>query len=346
MIANHRSRIQIHGNAVNKKQNAKTPVLDPKLTAGAQVAAVPIHDKGNSAVHTATPRPLEDAEATFRKERVASSEELENSGKRRSILRAVVAVSHTSSTAVDSDEEVSDSPWASLVLEAPGGCVPASAAAREITRSSVSSTWLQTLVSLFAGRKKQVQVNKTEQHKPTAPVTPPVTTEASGPKTANVLPAEPARPATPPRPVLTHRQVIPSVQRASAEDPARKPGYKEVPPAPHHPFVGYAVLAGDVFEPEVTQRGFKLPGSPKSTLSVPTFEHSRNRSSDSLFNRKGDNWAVFHSKYKTPESNPFSRTNSEADLDRINNRALKAGSGAASTRSSSTSGMSCPLFIW
>lgn len=298
----------------------------------------------------------------FRKQRVPSTEEITNSGRRRSILRAAMATSHTSSAAASSDdEEWSDSPWASLILEAPAIVlrseafrtvenVSTPAAPCEPPSDKLAPTWLQTLVVLFAGRKKPLEIDKGRQHKTTSLVTPPLVTAASLPQAEDIAREESERSATPPSPPLprlTLRQVIPSVQPPSAEDPACQPGFRDVPTGSKNIYMGNAVLIEDIFQPENVQRGFKIPNSSRSTLSVPPLGHRRNRPDGSLFDRKGDKWMQWHMKYAKPESNPFSRTNSSADLNQLNTNDTSTGSGAASTRSSdSSSGMSPPMFLW
>jgi hypothetical protein len=380
MITTHRSRVRIHGHVQHNKRKTKThsvnqkqgksPVAEPNIRSGAKVTVAdkrkaprpfllgsPASEEDEGAIVSDedVEEEVEEEVPTFTKKRVASAEEVANSSYMRSSLRAAVDASHVPSAADESaiQEVESESPWASLLLETPvvdGVATPVSSSKPSGAQGTKSPAgWLRTIVSLFAGRKKPARMDKGKQHHRASPSPTTPATERRPPRVETTQQTEPERPATPPTPPpspspprLTHRETIPSVQPPSAKDPAHRRGYRDEPCAPLNHYMGYSILAKDVFEPEHVVRGFEAPVSPVSSPES-SLRYRRNQSDLSLFDRKDDKWMQWHMKHPTRESMPFSRTHSEVDLTHLNTNGVGTRRGRSS-HSSASSGRSSGIF--
>jgi hypothetical protein len=232
------------------------------------------------------------------------------------------AVISPAATKSSIEEDWSDSPSPSLILQAPvyevvGDelCVqartwPATNRSPTETRkcSLLSSSLLQTLVHLFAGRKNVQKPGKSRQPHESSSSSANAVTSVNQDKVWEIQRASSGRAATPAPlsspPKLTHRQAILFIQRASAENLLQRSGYRDISPAPEHRKTGYAVTAKDTFMPLSIQRGFDAPSLSPSLASP--LEHRRNHSAGNLLDRNGDAWARWHTKYPNMESNPSS----------------------------------------
>ncbi|KAF2134017.1 hypothetical protein P153DRAFT_409395 [Dothidotthia symphoricarpi CBS 119687] len=257
----------------------------------------------------------------FSRKRVPSVEEICNSV--RSALHAeIVAADENDSLSSGDDTESSgnqsepdsytnESPSASLLIQAPLyvpkrdrlEAVPhthrrANAAPR--SHSDSDDSFLQRIVTLFAGRKvstKAASIKKCNIPSPIAQSPAPEQNE----QTPYATPEQTRTP--PPIPRLTHSQAIPAVCSPEVEHLSLYPDYTEILPAPEHPTTGYAVITDDIFIPTVVQRGFKVP-------KTSPLEPRRKNSAADLLDRDGDVWAQWSSKSSSPETMPFARMQS------------------------------------
>ncbi|KAF2031758.1 hypothetical protein EK21DRAFT_87791 [Setomelanomma holmii] len=263
----------------------------------------------------------------FSKSRVPSMVELASMGHLRRELGIAANALDSDSTDDESATTIAvdwaDSPSQSLILQAPV-CVVRDGELREVHQPEIasslcaslartlipSSTFLQTLVNLFAGRKRVRKKEETTIH----PEAEPVSTDAPSNAEISQLeePHQPiyeiVEPSSPIKclPRLTHRQVIPQIIHPDADRRA----YKDISAAPAHKHFGRADLAEDIFTPSSIQRGFRTP----SRTPSPPLGHRRNHSTSRLLDRDRDVWACWHSKHSSPESSIFSRTSSAVDM--------------------------------
>jgi hypothetical protein len=307
-------------NIAPRERTATTNALRSKKSTGQQRAATE-ERSGATAYEDSSGVAAQDI-ATFSRSRVLSKEELAHSGQFRSELRAGVATRSSQSSESDSAiaDDWPDSPSESLILQASqsmvdGGELLNEHQAVEMARPSPpvtdpkgsSQSLIQKLVTLFAGRKKTIKKDENATHGKPNPV--------SSRVALHTLPARSRRPdpgpAQPPvvnssLPRLTHRQVIPHVQRPRPN----RHVYRDILPAPEHIDTGRIVVAKDMFTPVTIQRGFNSPSSTTTPLPM----HRRNHSAGNLLDRDGDAWARWYSKHPTPQSNPFSRAPSAEDM--------------------------------
>jgi hypothetical protein len=318
----HRPRVQSPKSEMKKKKDI-TQVTAQDQTKPATAVQKRYHDARTTSTNASMPlRGM----SVFSKKHVASTNEIAHNDHFQSELRATVASAGSPSTACESgfEDSSSDSPFSSLVLTAPvyrevnGRLEEQSPAASANEQSRAHSpkdepsfNWLtEALVNLFAGRRRSKSMSSTDKRHASS-------TSTTVPNTATTDQAEPSAhlyaqntcartppPAVSP-PILTHRQVIPTVTRPQRKDPSRAPVYKNEPCAPENKYTGYGVTAEDIFTPVTIQRGFNAPSS---TPAPDDLLNRRNQSTSNLLDREGDVWARWHTKYPTPESHPFIRS--------------------------------------
>ncbi|KAG9386255.1 hypothetical protein A1F94_003005 [Pyrenophora tritici-repentis] len=238
----------------------------------------------------------------FAKRRVSTTEECRLSGAFDSLIRAA--------TAVDDDCDPSDS----LIIEAhipdPQEPKKPKLPMVEEVKAEASVSWHQWLVTLFAGRRT-IPLHSACQHQ-----APPATNDSEG-----ITPVGDISSSEQPR--LTHEQAIPQVRAVGAKHPSHRPSYRYISPARTTQYTGYAVVAQDEYEPAIVQRGFVVPNSQQQV----SLTQRRNKSSNSIFNRDGDTWTVWHRTNPITETDYFKRS-------RPNNQLLHSQSTANMVRQS------------
>ncbi|EDU45533.1 hypothetical protein Ptr902_05373 [Pyrenophora tritici-repentis] len=255
----------------------------------------------------------------FAKRRVSTTEECRLSGAFDSLIRAATLerrVSFIASSpnsfysAVDDDCDPSDS----LIIEAhipdPQEPKKPKLPMVEEVKAEASVSWHQWLVTLFAGRRT-IPLHSACQHQ-----APPATNDSEG-----ITPVGDISSSEQPR--LTHEQAIPQVRAVGAKHPSHRPSYRYISPARTTQYTGYAVVAQDEYEPAIVQRGFVVPNSQQQV----SLTQRRNKSSNSIFNRDGDTWTVWHRTNPITETDYFKRS-------RPNNQLLHSQSTANMVRQS------------
>jgi len=260
---------------------------------------------------------------SFTKKRVASTDETAHSGHFKSDIRAKASSKVHDHPASDESaifDDLYDSPDESLIIQAPiyrvvNGGLEIQRPAKSVTKdpipnapetSTYSSSFMKTLVTLFAGRRQSPpKRDKGKHHSRSQSVPTPIkktdddNVEPPRRAQSEYTPTPPLAPPTPPR--LTHAQVIPEVMRPVAYDPSRFWNYREIPSAPLHKTTGGAVVYEDVFTPDEVQRGFHAPNAAQAPAGL---EQRRNKSW-TMLDRDEDVWGRWHAKYEKREDHPF-----------------------------------------
>lgn len=260
---------------------------------------------------------------SFTKKRVASTEETAHSGNFKSEIRTKASSKAHDRPASDETaifDDLYDSPDESLIIQAPiyravNGELEIQRPTKSVTEdpiadtpetSTSSSSFMKTLVTLFAGRRQSPpKPDKGKHHSRSQSVPTPVKNtdhdDVEPPRRAQseYTPTPPLAPPTPPR--LTHAQVIPEVMRRVPNDPSRTLRFREIPSAPLHRTTGGAVVFEDVFTPNEVQRGFNAP----SAAQAPAELEQRRNKSWTMLDRNQDVWGRWHTKYEKREDHPF-----------------------------------------
>ncbi|KAL6164163.1 hypothetical protein ACJQWK_09838 [Exserohilum turcicum] len=171
-------------------------------------------------------------------------------------------------------------------------------------------SWHDWIVELFAGRKAASNASsKTttwSSNKTTCSIACSTTSngQASLPSmTSNEDNTNCTPPQQPPR--LPLSSVIPSVRVPMPPRIAHRLRYVEILPAPMTVYTGYAVVAPDVFNPQIVERGFNVPKTGPATAPAATRRHDPN---SRLLDRNGNTWAVWNQRNATAADLPFART--------------------------------------
>ncbi|EAT89081.1 hypothetical protein SNOG_03876 [Parastagonospora nodorum SN15] len=325
-----RSRVKFHG--PRKKKEVKPPRLQVK--GRKQTKGWPWPTKKPGLERTT----LRSIRAGFRDQPVPSkvpfirprsashfTEEIAHSGNfKEQNPRKGQQQTHTAvqpQTIPPSFDDLYDSPPESLIIQAPiyrevDGRLEIQRPNKSMTEepktdtsetSASPSSFIKTLVTLFAGRRQSPPKSDNGKHHFRSQSVPtPVKNidhdNVENPRRAQseYTPTPPLAPPTPPR--LTHAQVIPAIMRRVANEPSHVRRPREIFTAPLHKTTGGAVVFEDVFTPTEVQRGFHVPSA---TQTPEELEQCRTKSSSTLLDRNEDVWGRWHAKYEKRETHPF-----------------------------------------
>ncbi|KAF9692598.1 hypothetical protein EKO04_009532 [Ascochyta lentis] len=189
-----------------------------------------------------------------------------------------------------------------------------------LRRSNGRPNFLQSVVRLFAGRRRRSIVNEdqpgssSDQSKvQSQPSTAATNSLSAAPHPRTVSDPNVRSPTPIPRrnlplcpPVLaTHRPYRP------LEEDLNEPF---IPPAKEHRYTGDYSVARDVFDPVEIHRGFTSPTSPVS----PILAYRRQNSAATLLDRDKTAWGKWYAKTSKSESLPFARVKSNGQLSGLN----------------------------
>lgn len=172
------------------------------------------------------------------------------------------------------------------------------------------SSWHQTLVNLFTGRKRPQKLPKPTNKTHKRNISDPTSSATPGELTPSQIqdlrhgtsePATSSPASLPPR--LIHRQTILPVQPPDAEHPSRRSGHRVIKPAPGHKHIANGRVVGDASEPAVTQRDFSFP----EDTATPPLTLRCGHSASKLLDRDGDMWGKFYAKNPDFGTAPFAR---------------------------------------
>ncbi|KAH4071071.1 hypothetical protein HBI49_023470 [Parastagonospora nodorum] len=321
-----RSRVKFHGHEMKKKRNHKAQVKVQKQTKVALADQKQVSSDNTAIIELPTRPACPIKVPSFAKKRVTSTEEIAHSGNFKSKIRAKASSNPHGRPASDDSaifDDLYDSPPESLIIQAPiyrevDGRLEIQRPNKSVTEepktdtsetSASPSSFIKTLVTLFAGRRQSPPKSDNGKHHFRSQSVPtPVKNidhdNVENPRRAQseYTPTPPLAPPTPPR--LTHAQVIPAIMRRVANEPSHVRRPREIFTAPLHKTTGGAVVFEDVFTPTEVQRGFHVPSA---TQTPEELEQCRTKSSSTLLDRNEDVWGRWHAKYEKRETHPFNR---------------------------------------
>jgi len=289
-----------------------------------------VYDTSDDSSYDAVEGNIEPHARLFSKQPVSLTEEhTRNSLLTNDFAKAITAagvVPSASKPFIPFDENLEEVPLASLTLgKALKNQVGAELLADQSLRKQAHfeqvpnvipppASFLQTLVKIFAGRKKESHdehMKKGRNSKPNLGESP-LMEEVD--KETNDRPSHIFSNTR-----LTLAQVIPDVCPPHAEALTQRPGYREIMPAAlENRYIGYAVVKPDVFTPQQVQRGFDInldatenpPSVPPPTTALASLAyraHKEGNSAAKLLDRDSGSWAHWYDKNPNPEKMSFAK---------------------------------------
>ncbi|KAH9860674.1 hypothetical protein J1614_012006 [Plenodomus biglobosus] len=316
------------------------------------------NDSSDEAIYEESDEEIEPEQLSITKQSVSTIEEQNCKGRLTSSLGAAIVASRPSPSTLQSfppiEDDEDEDPSPSLIIETPVD-FPQGEARQEVQSSRMQAqlkralpkpdikpsprTYLQTVVELFAGRKKTAWITPAKDLGENEPI---YDESRLGVESEDEAQAASDRSSyTSAEPRLTLAEVIPDGRpRKSGLFPPPSKYLEILPPKREHRLTGYAVIQPDKFTPEQVQRGFKTTHkeasiTPSVTVTVSPLAyraHKQGNSAANLLDRDTKTWASWHSKNPVSGKMPFAKQPlCEADLNQVQSDDTSRGNGAELT---------------